>query len=247
MVKIVVDLWKTGLHGVEVGIKKKEELMSRSRRFTKDMDIFGEVKLDKKKYGYIAFKKKDWEKENSIEKKITVRLFSEDIDWLGNLDENIGRAIAISLVNEEPSPAFVITLPGMRVIYHIERIRPRFAETDSFLFTYIDKKNVLRPLLIKSKRFSIGSDWQVVDIATDKKIAEVDGKVLDIGGRWEIKTKEKDELLWRSLVLFSALMRFYDDVKEKIEALTKSIKKTKKYLSLSKSDTAFFYNPRLRR
>ena len=247
MVKIKVDLWKTGLHGVEVGIKKKEELMARSRRFTKDMDLYGKVEVDNEDYGYVGYRRGLWEETDPLEKRLVVRLFSKDVEYLGSIDENIGRAIALTMINEEPSPAFIIAQAGIRLVYPIEKVRSRFAEPDTFLLTYINKENVLRPILIKSKRLALGSDWKVVDLNTGKEIAKVDGKILDIGGEWEIKTKEEDEILWRNLMLFAATLKFYDDIKEKLETLIKDITSTKKYIKLSRGDAGFFYNPRLRR
>jgi len=247
MVKISVDLWRTSLHGVEIGIKQKEELMSRSRRFTRDTDIIGKVEVDDEEYGYVAYRTGPWSKESIYEKRLTARLFTKDIEWLASIDENFGREILLTLANEEPSPAFIIAHSGQRVVYYIERIRPRFLETDAFLFTYIDEDNVLHPLLIKSKRFSIGSDWGVTDMRTDKEIAKVDGKVLDIGGRWEIKTKLEDKRLWHCLILFATILRFYDEINEKLEKLYKELRKGKALIKLTKTDLSLFYNPRLRR
>jgi len=246
MVKIKVDLWKTSMHLAEIGIKKREELMSKSRRFTKDMDIIGKVEIDKKDYGYVAYRKALWDEKDLVEKRLAIRLFSTDIDYLGAIDENLGRSIILSMVNEDPSPAYVITIPGTKIIYTIERLRPRFAETDAYLMTYITDKGVLKPILIKSKRLALGSDWKVTDLYTDKEIAKVDGKIMDIGGEWEIKTNIKDEDLWRSLILFAATLKFYDDNKEKIKKIVSMLKK-KRGIKLSKTDLSLFYNPRVRR
>ena len=46
--KIVLDLWRTKLHGVTTGIKQQEEHMAKSRQFNRDMKLFGEVKEKKK-------------------------------------------------------------------------------------------------------------------------------------------------------------------------------------------------------
>ncbi len=245
MVKIKVDLWKTGLHLAEIGIKKKEELMSKSRRFTKDMDIIGKVEIDKKDYGYIAYRKELWERKNPLERRVAIRLFSTDIEYLGAIDENLGRSISLTIVNEDPSPAYVVMLPGSKIVYTIERLRPRFAETDSYLLTYINDDGELKPILIRSKRLAFGSDWKVTDLYSAKDIAKVDGKTLDIGGEWEIKTNVKDERFWRTLILFAGSLKFYDDNKAKIEEIMKQIKK--KSIKLSKSDLLLFYNPRVRR
>jgi len=221
--------------------------MSKSRRFTEDTDIIGKVEIDNEEYGYIAYRTIPWNKESIFERRLAARLFSKDIEWIASIDENFGREVLLTLANDEPSPAFIITHSGQRVVYYIERIRPRFLETDAFLFTFIDRERVLHPLVIKSKRFTLGSDWKVVDMRTDKEIAEVDGKILDIGGEWEIKTKINDERLWHSLILFATTLRFYDDINERLDRIYKELRKGKTPVKLTKTDLSMFYNPRLRR
>ncbi len=246
--KIVVDIWKTGLHKAELGIKKKEEYRAKSKKFTKDMDIFGKVTVDKEDYGFVAYRENLWKNKNIYEKKLDVRLFTETMDWLGTIEENFAKSIVLSLVNEEPSHSFLVTLRGSRIVYQIESIRSKFMSGDLFYLPYIDENNQLRGLLLKSKRMTIGSDWEVKDLLNDKKIVEVDGKVIDIGGRWEIKGKKlKDNELINILVLFSATLKFYDELKERTEKVLEDLKKKKKWFKLDKSELTLFYNPRLRR
>ncbi|MGI9386688.1 MAG: hypothetical protein ACR2OX_04600, partial [Methyloligellaceae bacterium] len=57
-----VDLWVTDLHGVEIGIYQHSRHRAKSRQFTKDMDIFGEVKEDGERAALLAFREGLWEK-----------------------------------------------------------------------------------------------------------------------------------------------------------------------------------------
>src|SRR5512137_2504875 len=41
--KIVVNMWKTGMHGARIGIKKDAQWQSKSRQFSPEMDIVGDV------------------------------------------------------------------------------------------------------------------------------------------------------------------------------------------------------------
>jgi len=247
MVKVVVDIWRTGLHKEEIGIKKKEEHRAKTRKFTKDMDLFGRVKIDKEDYGLIGYRKELWEVDDPINQRIDIRLFTNTIDWLGTLVENFARSIVLSLVNEQPSLSFVTTLRDTRYIYPIERIRGRFMETDTFLLTYVDENNQFRGYTLKVKRVAIGGDWDVYDALTGEKVAKVDGKVLDIGGRWEIKTDIDDKNLLNILSLFAASLKFYDDAKKRLEKVLKNMKKNKNWLKLAKTELSLFYNPRVRR
>jgi len=247
MQKVVVDLWKTGMHRVEVGIKKREEYRAKTRKFTADMDIIGEIRVDKETVGYVAYRKGLWEKEDPLERRLVIRTFTKDISWIAGIEENIGKSIALTLAYDTPSPAFTIFHAKSRIVYTVEKIRAKILETDMLIFTFIDENKVLMPLLIRSKRFAIGSDWDIIDMVSGKKVAHVDGKVLDIGGEFTIKTNIKSQKLVNSLVLIAALMKFYDDIKRKLDAIAERLKKRKTYIKLSKTDASFFFNPRVRR
>ncbi len=248
MSKIIVDIWRTSLHREEIGIKKSEEYRAKSRKFTADMDLFGKVKIDKSDYGYIGYRKKLWETDKLENKILDVRLFDDTMNWLGTIEENLLKSVLLTIVNEETSLAFAVTLRDTRIMFPIESVRARFLSGNLFSLPYISDNGEIQGLILKSKKLSIGGDWEIIDALTNKKIAKVDGKVLDIGGRWEIDAdKIKDENLRRILILFAATLRFYDDLKERTEKLVEKIKKEKKWFKLNKAMMSLFYNPKVRR
>ena len=60
--EIVVDLWKTGAHGIEIGLKQDEQHRAKSRQFSKGTDIIGEYKEGDKK-GYVTYRTGPWDDE----------------------------------------------------------------------------------------------------------------------------------------------------------------------------------------
>ncbi|MHA1676271.1 MAG: hypothetical protein ACTSU6_03750 [Candidatus Njordarchaeales archaeon] len=247
--KVVVDLWKTSLHGAEIGIRQKEQHRAKARQFSKDMDLYGRIKVDGKDYGYVGYRKALWENEDPFKKRLVVKAFSNEMTWLGTIEENIIRELSLTLASREPSPAFTVIMPRTKIVFPIERLRPRGFETDAMILTYInDEKNTVKTYVIKSKRFSIGNDWSLVDLVTGKEIIKVDGKVLDVGGRYELKSKTVEDMrLFIIVALYAGTLRFYDDLKEKLENIQKTLKKKKELPAFDKQAVSFFFNPRIRR
>lgn len=225
-----------------------EVYRAKERKFTSDLDLFGKVEVDGEDYGLVGFRKKFWETKDINKKTIDIRLFTKSISWIGTIEENIARTLALSLANEEILHAFNVTLRESRLVYPIEGVRPRFLSGEVFSLLYVNEKNEVEVYLIRAKRVSLGSDWEVYDASTRKKIAKVDGKVLNFGGRWDIKLeRDVEENLINTLILFAATMRFYEDLKERTEKLLEIIKKKKERMKLTKSELTLLYNPKIRR
>ena len=72
--KIELDLWKTGMHGIEMGIKQDEQHRAKSRQFSKDMDIIGEYK-DGDRKGYVGYRTTPWDEEkDDLKRKIVIKV-----------------------------------------------------------------------------------------------------------------------------------------------------------------------------
>lgn len=249
--KIVVDLWKTGLHGAEIGIREKETRMSKSRQFTRDMDLIGAVEIDGEKAGHVGMRKDPWElpkgakKEDEYKRRLIIKAFNESGSWKGTIEELLGWEIKNSVSVGEPQPAFMCVVSGTKYITMIEKLHTRWRA--NYSMQLIDDSENVGLYTIKADRFSLGSDWYIEDV-TGKKVAEVDGKVLDIGGEFEIKIFDeqlgKNTVFVNTLKLFAATLKYLDDIEDKIGKTVDGIRKGYK-LELEKSEIKFFKNPRL--
>lgn len=250
--KIVVDLWKTGLHGAEIGIREKETRMSKSRQFTRDMDLIGAVEIDGEKAGHVGMRKDPWElpkkakKEDEYKRRLIIKAFNESGNWEGTIEELNAFELKNSIAVGEPQPAFMCVVSGTKYLTLIEKLHTRWRANYSFQLVNPDESSV-GLFTIKADRFSLGSDWYIEDV-TGKKVAEVDGKVLDIGGEFEIKIFDeelgKNKVFVNTLKLFAATLKYLGDIEDKIKDTVNAIRKGYK-LEVEKSEIKFFKNPRL--
>lgn len=245
----VVDLWRTGAHKIEIGIKKDEVLRAKSRQYTKDFDIIGEVNRDGKDAGYVGYRTTPWEDEDIPKKKIVIKFFTEGISWKGSLEELISRGITNSLSANQGLPVFMINLATSDYLITMEKvIRRKFLEKSIFSFALVDEKTLIsHSFSIVADRFSIGSDWNVINQKGDK-IAEIDGSKFNIGGKFKIKINAKaygySNELDQVLILFATLTRYIDEVEDKLEDTLKKIKKDDLEIEIDKEEANLYINPR---
>ncbi len=244
--KIDVDLWKTGLHGAEVGIRQQEQHRAKSRQFTKDSDIFGRVKENGKDAGYVAYRKDPWNAELPNQRLI-IKYFSDSMGWKGTFEELLGPGLAHTLATDQAMPVFMANVPKHDPLIRIEKVaRVRSVGKKIYGFEILRKEKALEFFKVDAARFSMGKDWDCYDFR-DKKVAHVDGKVLDIGGRYEIKfSKDYDPSppLEDILIMFAASQKFLDDVEGRLEKVAKGVRKGKYEINLDKDEAKLYNNPR---
>ncbi len=243
--KIHIDFWATSLHGEEIGIKQKEQWISKSRQFTRDMDIFGKIIRDGDDYGIVAYRTKALEKD----KRLVVRGFTDKGVWIGSLEELLAREIRNTVLLDEPTFSYAIIQPDYDYVTIIDRVIKRgLFQKEYYVFDIFIDKGVIETYTIESARVSLGSDFTVKRENDGKKVATIDSKVLNIGGAVEIrfhdeKAKE-NPVLERVLTMFAAGLRFADEQKKKIEELKKQFKGKGGVFKIPREELALYENPR---
>ncbi len=245
---IVVDLWKTGAHGAEIGFKKSTQHQAKSRQFTKDTDIIGDIKEGKEEKGYVTFRENPW-KEEIPAKKLVIKSFTQSMNWKGTMEELIARGVAQSISAEKGMPSFIINISGEEYMIPLERVQRR-ASMNKAIYALIiidEKTNEAHPFSIEENRLTLGSDWDVYDMRR-KKIAKIDGSKFNIGGKYTIDIDEEaptyHKRLADVLVLFSTSLRFLDDVEEKLKKTVEYLEKSDEEIKLTKEEAMLFMNPR---
>jgi len=128
--KIRCNLWRTRLHGEELGIYQALKYQAKTRYFAKDFDIEGIVEFDGEKKYIIAFNKQDWEEGAPEEKRLTLRLFTileekMGVGKGGNFKGGVEFSITHSLVQSAeiryPAPVFFIQSPRTTSLPRIVR------------------------------------------------------------------------------------------------------------------------------
>ncbi|UCG03061.1 MAG: hypothetical protein JSW11_03545 [Candidatus Heimdallarchaeota archaeon] len=250
--KITVDLWKTKIHGEIVGIKQKEEHMAKSRQFTRDLELFGEV-IEKKKgkdetVGYVGYRKGLWDDEkDKLERRLVIKLFSKSMYYQGTLEEMVGREFTRSLSARHDFPSFNLMIADYEYLIPLNKIRGGWFVPEWFVFRYDDEDGFI-PIILKHK-MGLGIDYRIVNGIGDIQFGKIDGKKFDVGGRYDITLKASDErlvdnVLVRALILFASSLKFHEDIIKKIKKGTKKMRKNEWQPDLSNEEKLLRRNPR---
>lgn len=246
-----VDFWTTDIHGVEVGIRQKEVLMSKSRQFTRDMDLYGSVKLGSDLIGYVGYRSGIWDSEEVSlgEKRLVVKFFSSSISWIGSIEELVSRSIARSIGVGQPLPVFAAVLADDRIIHYFEKIYRGPVRTETYVLTSINEESgALHTVKLVGKRVSLGADFDVLYGAEEKKVGKVDSKLLNIGGKVEVRLSDEvaeDKTLANLLILFASTLKFKDELESKIEKTINEMKEKGLSMKIQREEIGLLVNPRI--
>jgi hypothetical protein len=242
--EIEVDLWKTGVHKVEIGIKKQAEYKSKSRQYTSDTDIIGEYKSDFD--GYVTVRTTPWEADKP-EQRLVIKTFTQSMNWKGTLEEMVALGQTRTLAAGEGMPVFTLNLSNLDRLVQVERIfKPKSLNKAMFSLMFIDDDQYL-PYHIEANRLTLGSDWTVKN-HHDEKVADIDGSKFNIGGKWKIKMEDDVEVhpaLDETLVLFCAFLRYEESVRKRLEENAKKMEGSKEFeIKISDEELYLYDNPR---
>ncbi|MFW9993757.1 MAG: hypothetical protein ACFFD4_17055 [Candidatus Odinarchaeota archaeon] len=235
--EIDVDLWKTKAHGEIIGIKQKEEYMAKSRYFTRDSEIIGEVKEEGETSGYLVRRETD--------ERLIIRLFSKSMYYQASLEEMIAREQVRRLIYKQNFPSFIVLLKDYPYIVQMSKERGGFGNPEIYSFYHFSNKDgAFEPLVIRSTR-GLGEDFEVKSF--DKKVAEIDGAKFDIGGAFKIRIFDpelaKEQSFYRSLIVFSGALKYLGDVKDRIDKLD-DYQKREEVIKLVEEELLLQTNPR---
>ena len=248
--KIDVDFWATGLHGAEIGIRQQEQWQSKSRAFSKDMEIFGEYKYNGKKEGFFGIRKKEWEDNN----RLIVKLFKEtekSLSWISSIEERNALSVTKSLGANEVLPSFIVIQGKGKQMFPVEKVNTKLVTQgkmgEVYVFFINVKKGEIEVLEFKEKRLTWGCDYEVNNHSTGEMVAFIDSKKFNVGGKVviEIFNPEfagNDEFI-TIITAFATTLKFHDDIIKKIEFLMKLVQGGSK-LSVSHNEMELYKNPR---
>ncbi|MCE7749815.1 MAG: hypothetical protein GPJ51_15620 [Candidatus Heimdallarchaeota archaeon] len=245
---IDVDLWRTKMHKEEWGIRLDAQRAQKDRQWTRDMDAIGTVKVDGEDYGLLAIRENLWKGKDPLERRFVMKLFSPSGYWRASIERLQGESFANSHATKEPCPAYVCIFKHTRNLFRIRRLShfPRF-QGQIFGFSYLDENDKFQSFVIDDKRLRLGSDWVIKNIH-NKVIAKINGKFLNVGGRFKIDIFEeklaKDKTFYNMLILFSSTLRFYRNIKKNIKKSLKELKISDTEVKLDDSESNLYLNPR---
>ncbi len=244
--RYTVDLWWTDLNTTEIGIFKKSRHRAKSRQFSKDSDIIGAVKVNGERTGLLTYRQGLWEDADGMKKRLIVKLFTEKMNWRGTMDTLMGRSLQLTLgAHGFPVPAFNVNISGHEQIVNVERSARKWPMIpENYSFFVLDDR---RPQFYRLHRdwISIGQDYTLFD-ERGARIGHLNGRVLNLGGRWDVSVREDHDnaRLNGVLQLFCGMLRFRKPLERHLRGLTRQLRRGQLDAHMEAHEADLYLNPR---
>lgn len=238
--KISVDLWKTDIHGKEMGINQQEVYMAKTSQFTRDMNIIGEVKEKGEENGTIGVR------ESIIDSRLVLKAFSGAMTFLGTFEECTSLELVTKNSFHRNYPVFRVILPRYDYVVELRKTYGGFLRSEQYAFFMNIDNKFNEFFTIGQKRIARGDDWFVRNVRNEV-VAKIDGKMFDIGGEWDVKiyspnlAKEKEFVT--ILVLFAAYRKYEKQVIKRIGHKFEAYKHGKSF-EPDNDEMGLYKNPR---
>lgn len=244
--KYTVDLWWTDLNDVEFGLFKHTKHRAKSRQFSKDSDVIGEVAVNGTRTGLLTYRRGLWDETTGTKRRLVVKLFSDEMNWRGTMDMMLARSLQLTLgARGFPVSSYLINLSGHEQVVTVERSARQWPFTpERYSFFLTDGKQV-RFYQLRRDIIAMGSDYTLYDEAGNK-VGHLNGRVLSLGGRWDVQVREDHDhpRLNNALQLFCGMLRFRRAVERHIRGLARGLKAGTIKPELDAQEADLYLNPR---
>jgi hypothetical protein len=225
------DLHSTQLHGEAIGFRQAEMWRSKSRQFSKDAAIIGNVDTakrsdDKEKLpnlerdGFIILRQSLWSDVDKLERRLVVKIFTSSGGWVATMEEMVAEEYAASFVSDEPLVAFTVLSKESEIITWVKQHKRGGLSTENYSFYILGPNNTFEAFRIEGARGSMGDDFDVIRLNGHEKVAQIDSKFADLGGEFIVKVKDsvlaENEWFCRVLQCFSIMIHYRGEIREKI-------------------------------
>jgi hypothetical protein len=244
-----VDLWLTDLNPTEIGIYQQSRYRAKSRQFTSDMDIFGEVKENGERIGLLGFRRELWAEKKGMDKRLVIKLFSDKMNWRGTMDMMVGRSLQLTHgAKGIPVTAFSVNLSSHDQIVQLERSASKWPGVpENFSFFVVKDLKDGHPRFYRLRRnwISTGDDYVLYD-GNDRQIGKLNGRMLSLAGKWKVRidADEADLRLEMILQLFCGMLKFHAECQQHLEDLRSDLKRGVYRAKLQTQEADMYLNPR---
>jgi len=254
--QLTIDLWRTRFHGEKIGIRQDaQHRQDKGFQWSKDMEPLGEVKENGEKTRLIGIRGNLWDPEEGdshnpeFEHRLVLKSFTQN-SWVGSFEELNAIGLKNSAAVGKKLPVFLSIISDADYTILLEQMRTIFGRTFSFMIETGKRKFEL--MWLRERRFTLGSDWDVRTASSNgKKVADIDGKFLNMGGAWDIKIFDpnlaKNNAFVETLLFFAATLRFQKEIRKKIGHTLKAVANNQYQLNLEPQEYNLLKNPRIRR
>jgi hypothetical protein len=240
-----VDMWWTNLHDVEVGFFVHARHRAKSREFTQDTDVIGEVLEGGERKGLITYREGLWKSENPGEKRLVLKLFTASMNWRASMDMLVGRSVQLSTgAGGFPVTAYSIHIDGLDQVIQLERSARKWPGLPEQFSFFLMEDGEARLYRLKQDWIDIGGDYTLYD-QTGARIGHLNGHIFDIGGRWDVSLNaDQPQHLAQVLQLTCAMLKFNAAARRHVDRLTHGVMSGAMKLALEKHETDLYMNPR---
>ena len=246
--EFLVDVWITDFNFTEFGFYKRTRNRAKSRQFTVDMDVFAEVIEDGERTGQLAYREDLWKKADGLDRRLVLKMFTENLNWRATMDLMLGRSIAQTLgARGLPVMTYSINTDDDNYMVYLERSANKWPfMPENFSFFLIDEQNKPEFFRLRRNIINLGGDYTLYD-QSNEQVGYIDGKVFSIGGKWRGRVKKgyhAEKRLLTVLKLFGGLMIFNGECRQHMKSLYKQMQKGKVEIKLERQEGDLYMNPR---
>jgi hypothetical protein len=244
--RFLVDIWITDFNFTEFGVYKRTRNRAKSRQFTSDMDIYGEIIENGERTGLLGYREEAWTKAQGMDKRLVLKLFTPNLGWRATMDLMIGRSLQQTIgARGLPVMTYSINTDDDNYIIYLERSANKWPfMPEHFSFFIIDSSGKPEFYRLKRDFINLGGDYSLID-QHGKTVGYLDGKVFSIGGKWKGKIREgADKRLMAVMKLFGAMMIFNGDCRRHMKRLHKQVLSGKVKPDLDRQEVDLYMNPR---
>jgi hypothetical protein len=254
------DLYATGMHGDKVGFRQDEQWRLKSRQFTQDSEIVGKIEesklkkgtkdlTPKEKIGFITIRNALWRDEkDELSRRLIIKLFSNNGNWLGSLEEMIAEEYALGFTSEAPLLVFSVLTKESDVVTYIRQGKRGALATEIYSFYIIGPQGNFEVFRIEGERVSAGDDFTVRLLTYDTPVAKVDSKFGDIGGDFTVSINDavlaENEWFCRVMQCFAVAIKYRDELRVKLDKGLKAWAAGKAHPTQHRHELSLLANPR---
>jgi hypothetical protein len=240
-----VDMWWTDLNDVEIGLFVHSRHRAKSRQFTQDSDVIGEVLENGERTGLISYREGLWKSQNPGEKRLVLKLFTPSMNWRASMDLMVGRSVQLSAgAGGFPVTAFSIHIDGHDQVIQLERSARKWPGLPEQFSFFLMEDGEARLYTLRQDWIDISGDYTLYD-QTGAKIGRLTGHIFDLGGKWNVTVSEGcTPHLATVLQLVCAMLKFNAAARRHVNRVTHEVTSGAIKLALEKQETDLYMNPR---
>jgi hypothetical protein len=240
-----VDMWWTDLNDVEIGFFVHTRHRAKSRQFTADSDVIGEVLEGGERAGLISYREGLWKSDKPGEKRLVLKLFTPSMNWKASMDMLVGRSVQLTTgAGGFPVTAYSIHIDGLDQVIQLERSARKWPGMPEQFSFFLMENGEARLYTLRQDWIDISGDYTLYD-QTGAKIGRVEGHIFDIGGKWDVSISGGvSPYLATILQLVSAMLKFNSAARRHVNRVTHGVTSGAIKLALEKQEADMYLNPR---